>query len=256
MAMAMQAKEEILVPSDLIKENKKEEILLGIRAGIPIAIGYIPIAIAFGLLAKASGIPNYVSIMMSFFVFAGASQFMGVGLIALGTGFAEIVLTTFILNLRHFLMSTSLFHRIESTSNKALLSIMSFGITDETFSVASLQKREKLTIYFLLALNFLAFAAWNAGTWVGLFLAEGMPQALKNSMGISLYAMFIGLLIPSLKKSLPILVTAAVAAMIHGFLSWLPIFSSISTGWSIILSTIAGALAGSIFFPKGVNNNE
>ncbi|WP_207641002.1 AzlC family ABC transporter permease [Desulfofalx alkaliphila] len=226
----------------------------GLKLGLPIAIGYIPSAIAFGLLAKSAGLPDHISIMMSFFVFAGASQFMAVNLLTLGVVYWEIVLATFILNSRHFLMSAALSQRVRQGTSKKWLSLVSFGVTDETFAVASLSTKKPLSPKFLLGLNFIAFFAWNVGTWVGVFLAAGLPEALKTSMGMALYAMFIGLLVPSLRKSLPVLTVALMAMVIHSVLYWVPMFSGISSGWSIIIATIIAATAGTVLFPRGVNN--
>ncbi|MBP1932911.1 AzlC family ABC transporter permease [Ammoniphilus resinae] len=253
----MQVNKDVLVPSTApIANNKKAELLAGLKAGLPIALGYIPIAIAFGLLAKATGIPNHISLMMSFFVYAGASQFVAVNLLGLAAGYSEIILTTFILNLRHILMSASLNQRILQPAEKGILAVLSYGITDETFSVASLQKKQKLSVYFLLALNLAAFLAWNIGTAMGIFLAEGLPEELKSSMGIALYAMFVGLLVPSLGKSRPILIVSLLAAVLHSILHWIPFFSNLSTGWAIVLSTVLAALAGSLLFPEGGEKGE
>lgn len=222
----------------------------GVKAGIPIAVGYLPIAVAFGLMSKAAGIPNYVGILMSLIVFAGASQFVGVNLLALGAASWEIVLTTFILNLRHFLMSASLSQSLKPGTKKMLLPLVSFGITDETFTVASLNSNDKLDVKYLLGLNLIGFSAWNIGTWCGLFLASGLPQSLKDSMGIALYAMFVGLLVPSAAKSKSVLVISLTAAAVNMLIKWLPMLSWISTGWAIILSTIIAAAAGSFLFPE------
>ncbi|MDF2892065.1 MAG: AzlC family protein [Clostridia bacterium] len=222
----------------------------GLKAGIPIAVGYLPVAIAFGLMAKAAGIPNYVGILMSIIIYAGASQFVGVNLLMLGTASWEIVLTTFILNLRHFLMSASLSQSLKPDSKKALLPLVSFGVTDETFTVASMNTGDKLDINYLLGLNLIAYGAWNLGTWCGLFLASGLPQSLKDSMGIALYAMFIGLLVPSAAKSKPVLIIGLTAAAVHTFIRLLPLFAGLSAGWGIIISTIIAAAVGAYLYPQ------
>jgi 4-azaleucine resistance transporter AzlC len=227
----------------------------GLKAGIPIAVGYLPIAITFGLMTKAAGIPSYVGILMSFVLYAGASQFVGINLLVLGAASWEIVLTTFILNLRHLLMSASLSQSLKPESNKALLPLVSFGITDETFTVASLNSKDKLDVFYLLGLNIIAFSAWNIGTWGGLFLASGLPQSLKDSMGIALYAMFIALLIPSAAKSKPVLIISLVAAATHALIKWLPLFDSLSAGWSIIISTIIAAAIGAYLYPQEGNQD-
>lgn len=227
----------------------------GIKAAVPIAIGFIPIALAYGILAKASDVPNIICALMSLLVYAGASQFMAVNLMSLGVMGGEIVMTTFILNLRHLLMSASLAQRIEKNVSAKMRSLIAFGVTDETFSVASFRQEKTLSPAFLLGLNFTAFAAWNIGTWLGIFLASGLPESVKACMGIALYAMFIGLLIPSLKTSKPFLIVAIIAAATHALLNWLPLFAALSTGWTVIISTLIAAALGAALFPKeGANN--
>lgn len=232
--------------------NKGLQFKNGAKAGTPIALGYIPIAIAFGIMSKASDIPNTVSMMLSFVLYAGASQFVGVSMMALGAASWEIVMTTFILNSRHFLMSASLSQRIEDDTSKKLMPLLAFGITDETFSVASMREEKKLDPYFILGLNTIAFCAWNAGTWAGIFLGAALPESLQGSMGIALYAMFIALLMPSMKKSRTILMVAVVSMLIHSLLRWIPVFSGISSGLAIIIATIGGAALGTLLFPRGI----
>jgi len=222
----------------------------GLKAAIPIAIGYIPIGITFGLLARAAGIPNYITIMMSLIIFAGASQFVGINLIALGTGFWEIILTTFILNLRHLLMSASLSQKVVPGAPKGILSLISFGITDETFTVASFREETKLKPEFLAGLNLLAFSAWNVGTWMGVFLAAGLPESIKASMGIALYVMFIGLLVPSCRRSKATLFIALLAMAVHSLMHYIPSLGFLSTGLKIVITTIAAAFIGAIMFPE------
>lgn len=238
---------------ETVKTETKPDLSFkdGLIAGIPIAIGYIPIAIAFGLLAKATGVPDYASILMSFLIFAGAAQFIGVNLLALGASYPEIILTTFILNSRHFLMSASISQKIENNVSKKWLLPISFGLTDETFTVASMRKEEKLSAKFMLGVNLIAFSSWNIGTWIGVFMGAGLPASVQESMGIALYVMFIGLLIPSLKKARPFLIVTLIAVAISSFIHWVPPFNKLSSGWSIIITTLIAAFIGAILFPKG-----
>ncbi|MCS3901991.1 AzlC family ABC transporter permease [Methanococcus voltae] len=239
----------------------------GFEDAIPISIGYIPIAVAFGILAKSAGIPDYICVLMSLIVFAGASQFIGVNLIALGSSSFEIIITTFILNLRHFLMSSSLSQQIDynGKSNK-ILSALSFGITDETFVVASLKNSnvhndEKdisnsemnlLNPEYLFMLNFTAFFAWVFGTFLGVYVAEGLPPSIQACLGIALYAMFIGLLIPAAqesKKVLNIIIIALITSSIVNGLNFWVLMSYLSTGWIIIFSTLISALISAYIYP-------
>jgi 4-azaleucine resistance transporter AzlC len=245
--------ESLHVPGSATRLNGQPNWLRGVKAGMPIAIGYIPIAMAFGLLAKSAGIQNYVAILMSLLVFAGASQFVGINLLTLSTPYWLIALTTFVLNSRHFLMSASLSRRVENGAKKRSLMLLAFGITDETFSVASLQQEAKFPISYLLSLNFTAYGAWNIGTWIGLFLAQALPKSIQSSMGIALYAMFIGLLVPSLRTSHKLLILALSSALLNTIFHKLNLFGGLSIGLNIVLTTFIIAALGAIFF-KGEND--
>src|SRR5699024_2706033 len=84
----------------------------GVRVGFQIMLGYLPIAITYGVLAKQSGMSIMELTLMSVLVFAGASQFMGANMIAVGAGAFEIIIATFVLNFRHFVMSLSFMNRL------------------------------------------------------------------------------------------------------------------------------------------------
>ncbi|MEQ8201586.1 MAG: AzlC family ABC transporter permease [Syntrophomonadaceae bacterium] len=226
------------------KEGVREAFGQGCKAGIPIAIGYLPIGMTFGLLARSAGIPDQITILMSLAIFAGASQFVAVNMLALGSGMGEVIFTTFVLNLRHLLMSASLAPRIEAGSSKGWLSIISFGITDETFSVASTRPTPNLNPGLLLGLNLTAFTAWNASTWIGLFIAGGLPVAIKASMGIALYVMFIALLAPACRQSKAALFIAVTAMAVNSLLTFLPALADLSSGIRIVTATVIAALLG------------
>lgn len=219
-----------------------QTFLQGCKVGIPIAIGYFPIGIAFGLLVKSVGIPEQIAILLSLMVFAGASQFMALQMLVAGVHIVEIVFTTFILNLRHLLMSASLVKRIEPI-NQMWRFLLGFGVTDETFSVASLQKSKYLGKRFILGIMLVAYILWNIGTWIGLGVSNSIPVPLQQSMGIALYAMFVGLLIPSLRTSWRVLVVVSVAVAVHLLLFGLDLFPD---GWRIIIATISGAAVGAL----------
>ena len=222
----------------------------GCQAALPIAIGYLPIAITFGLLADAAGLETYLICAMSAIIYAGASQFIGISLLALGTGWGEIIFTTFILNLRHFLMSATLAQRIPEKTSNFWRSLLAYGITDETFSVAAFQKNTALDKSFLLGLNTLSFAAWNFGTWLGAVFGTTVPAILQSSMGIALYAMFIGLLVPQMKKYRPALIVACLSMFINSLYTILPLAANLSAGWGIIIATITAAALGAAFYSK------
>ena len=207
---------------------------------MPIIIGYLPIAISFGIIAAQSNVGIYQSVLMSLLVYAGASQFMAVNMILIGALGIEIVFATLILNFRHFIMSMSLMNRLKNVplSWKALLS---FGITDETFAVASIEAEllEDASQYYILGLFIGAYGSWSLGTLLGGLLAMVIPPTISKSMSIALYSMFIALLVPAIRKQWRFGIIAALSGLFNLILSpWL------SGGWGIVFSTILGGCIG------------
>ncbi|OEH92418.1 AzlC family ABC transporter permease [Bacillus solimangrovi] len=218
--------------------NTSSQFKEGFQAGVSIGIGYMPVALTFGLLAKSTGLSVIETFMMSMLVFAGASQYISLNLFAIGTTGPVIILTTFIVNIRHLLMSASLSEKIEKEHpfKKALYA---FGITDETFSVAAL-KEGKVTSSYMAGLITVAYGSWVIFSVVGHFVGASLPDVLQESMGIALYAMFVGLLTPSLKKHRKVVTLAGGAALINIIFSF--VFPPNWSGWAIVLATLSSAI--------------
>ncbi|GEL76918.1 AzlC family ABC transporter permease [Tenuibacillus multivorans] len=231
--------------------SKQTAIKKGLVAGFPIFLGYLPIAIAYGVLAKESGLSTMETTMMSVLVFAGASQLMAAGLFASGAMFVEIVIATFVLNFRHFIMSMSFMNKAKDFPVRWKF-LLSLGLTDETFAVSSLhggKAKHKYGTLFYLALILFAYIGWILGSLAGALLGDIIPTAISQSMGIALYAMFIGLLAPSVKKEWRIGIIAAFSMLIN-YILYEPLgFKDQQEGWAIVISTIIGSLLG-IFLLK------
>ncbi len=214
---------------------------------MPIVLGYLPVAVTFGVLASQVGMSLTELTLMSALVYAGASQFMGANMIAAQASAIEIVVATFVLNFRHFIMSFSFSNLVRETIPLKSRLLLSLGLTDETFAVTALKKEnagEKNSGYFFGTVILIAYLSWVSGSFIGGLLGEIIPEQLSQSMGIALYAMFIGLLVPAVKKSLRLLLIALVAMFVNLLFS-----QFISPGWSIVLGTVIGGATG-IYFLK------
>ena len=209
----------------------------GIQSGISIAIGYMPIALTFGLIAKTTGLALSETVMMSLLVFAGAAQYISLSLLMQGIGIFEIVLTTFIVNIRHFLMSASLNEKAEEDSIAARMGY-SFGITDETFSVAA-TRDGKVNAGYMFGLILVSYSSWVINSGLGFLIGAGLPQTLQESMSVALYAMFVGLLVPSMKNNVKVVFLAVLAA---SFNSIFTLAELMSTGWAIVSATLLSAV--------------
>jgi 4-azaleucine resistance transporter AzlC len=216
----------------------------GLVVGSSIAIGYLPAALTFGLLAKSTGLSFFETMAMSLFVYAGAAQYMALNLIAIGTGAFEIIFTTFIVNIRHLLMSASVRERIED-DHPIVKSLYSFGITDEVFAVTTTQEGP-IKSGFVIGVATIAYISWVVNSGVGYFVGTILPATLQESMAIALYAMFIALLMPSLKKHRKVVSLAVSAAVLNSLFSLI-----LPSGWSIIAATLLASAAAEFFAQKG-----
>ncbi|MTI57465.1 AzlC family ABC transporter permease [Geosporobacter ferrireducens] len=223
----------------------------GFISALPLMLGYFPVAMSFGLLSKTTDISFRDSSLFSLLVFAGASQFMALDLIKAGVAAGNIILATFLLNLRHLMMSASLSLRLREIKKHWLIFI-AFGITDEFFSITSLSNR-KLNAPFLLALHGASYCSWVFGTMAGYLAGAVLPMTVQRSLGIGLYATFAALLVPEIKKSQPVLFLSIVSAMIYIIIDY---FKIISPSWSLITAIIVASAIGVLCIKDDVKEVE
>ena len=234
---------------------KKKEFLEGIRDGIPICLGYFSVSMAFGLTAVLSGVPVWVAVMISLTNLTSAGQFAGINLIAAHGLLVELGLTTFIINIRYFLMSMSVSQKVEPKMTMKERLAVSFGITDEIFAV-SMQREGELTSAYMAGLIITPIIGWTSGTLIGAVATSFMPKALSNALGIALYGMFIAVIIPPAREHKNVLFTVVAAIIASVACTYLPIIKNLSGGWRIILITIVVCIIAAGLFPVEEQEGE
>jgi len=223
------------------KDNQhfRGAIFQGLVAGWPICLGYIPIGLAFGVLAQKAGLNPLEIALMSVFVFAGSAQFIAVSMLSGGATAASIIVTTFAVNLRHLLMSSSLSVFVSDATRKKI-SLFAYGVTDESFAVNHARfSCNNWDLNRALVVNHSANIAWVASTIIGGCSGRFIPA---GAFGIdyALIAMFICLLIFQLKGSIYV-ITAVIAGGLAVTLSLVIPGSSY-----IVLASILAATLGSV----------
>jgi len=208
----------------------------GAAAAWPICLGYAPIGLAFGVLAQKAGLSAFQIGLMSLCVFAGSSQFIAVSLLSSGASIAAIVATTFMVNLRHLLMSSALSIFIGSADRKKI-SLFAYGVTDESFAVNSMRfAGGNWDIDRGLALNQTANLAWLGATVAGGIGGRYIP-AQAFGIDYALYAMFICLLVFQLKGRIHVLTAVVAGALAVGLSLLLP-----GNAHIIVASAVAAAV--------------
>lgn len=217
---------------------KTSDYLQGVKAGVPIILGIIPVGVAFAIMARQSGFSILETIMMSATVFAGASQMVSVNMYSQGADLLAIILATFVINLRHLIMSTCIMHKMKS-DNVLMKALVSFGITDESFAIFTNLESEEATIGFFMGLISVTYSTWVLSTVLGAISVKLLPAIIANSLGISLYAMFIALLIPNVKSDFNLLYLMIFTGLLN-----LILVNIIGGSWAMILSTLIAASVG------------
>lgn len=193
-----------------------------LKAVWPICVGYLPLGFACGVLAQKVGVSVWETAMMSVLVFAGSGQFIALAMIGGGASIASIVLTTFIVNLRHTLYSSTLSTYVMGQS-KRYLSFFSQGIVDETFAVnLSAFNTGEWNANRALALNVLAHGCWVFSTMLGNLAGNVLPIDMAV-ISYTLTAMFIGLWTFHFDYKLKIIIglfSGLLAVGLSGFLTY------------------------------------
>jgi 4-azaleucine resistance transporter AzlC len=113
----------------------------GLKDILPTLLAYVPIAMLWGTMAAAKGFSPLEALLMSFLVYAGASQFVAVDMWAEPLPIAVMILTALIVNLRHVLMSASISRHIQGIKTW-LHPLIIYVLTDEAWAIA---ERKALT---------------------------------------------------------------------------------------------------------------
>ena len=220
----------------------------GLMDGIPIALGYLSVSFSFGISAVNGGLSPLSAILISLTNLTSAGQLAGLTIIMTGGTLIEMALTQLVINIRYFLMSLSLSQRLDTSFTLRHRLLAAFGITDEIFGVAS-SKSEPTVPRYMYGLILLPLVGWTLGTALGALAGSILPDSVKYALGIAIYGMFVAIVVPPAKRDRGVLVGVLVAIGISCLLAYIPIFSFITEGFSIIVSALISATVAALLFP-------
>ncbi len=202
---------------DTIRPPRPRPLATAFTYSIPVLLGYLTIGIAFGLLLSDSGYPWYLALAMSLFIYAGAAQFIAIGLFASGASLWEAVLVIFIVNARHMAYSVSMLSRFDRAGRRKPYLI--FALTDETFALLSSLPADGLTeternrlMFNVSALNQLY---WTTGSVAGALAGTLIPFKIEG-LSFALTALFVVLTVEQMlrvRRPRPFLIAALVGAL-------------------------------------------
>ena len=214
----------------------------GLAASLPIVMGYFPIAFSFGVAATQAGFTGVEAFTLSLVIYAGASQFLALALLASGAPVLVAAFTLIAMNLRHLLYGPALLREAGEVATRRHAWAWAWGLTDEVFGQAlgALARGQRFSEPYMFGLGLGAYASWVSGTVVGAYAGggalDGWP-AVNAGLGFMLPALFLALLLSILnRRQVPVIVVAGAVTVIGTL--------ALSATSGILLGMLAGAVAG------------
>lgn len=229
--------------------------LCGIKDGVPIALIYFVISFSFGIAVVNYGMPSWYATLISGTNLTSAGQFAGINMIFALSSYFEIAITILLINARYVLMGFSLSQQTDPSVSLPKRLFMSLFLTDEFFAII-MTNDKKVTFKYYVGLVILPYIAWTLGSLTGGMTHEFLPKSLQSAMGIALYAMFIGIIIPPAKKSKSVMICISISALFSCIFYFVPYLNKIPTGFQVVIATVISATICSLLFPVSPAIND
>ncbi len=219
----------------------------GVKAGIPIGLGYLSVSFTFGIMAVSYGFDWWQAVLISMTTVTSAGQFAGIGIMLHPGQYIEMLISQLTINVRYSFMSISLSQKTDEKFKGIYRWLLSFMMTDEIFAVASSQK--EVSRSFFAGLAVIPYLGWAMGTLIGALLGNVLPQRLMSALSLAIYGMFVAIVMPGMKESKAVIVVVLLALVFSSLFYYVPMLAQISSGLSISVCAIAAAIIGAVFFP-------
>ena len=220
----------------------------GLVGGVPIGLGYLAVSFGFGIIAVTAGLDAYEAIFISMFNLTSAGQLAAVPIFTLGGSLFELVTTQLVINSRYALMSVSLSQRLGKSVRLRDKFLIAFANTDEIFAVA-VGNRDKVGKRYMYGLITLPVIGWTLGTTLGALAGNILPDLIVTALSVSLYAMFIAIMVPVARKSLGVVITVISAALISSAFKYLEPLNKIPSGFAIVITAVLVSAVNALLFP-------
>ena len=228
--------------------------LRGLRAGIPIGIGYLSVGFTFGIMADSCGLDWWQSLLISMTTLTSAGQLAGIFVMVNPGQYLEMLISQLTINVRYSFMSMSLSQRATERFRGVKRWLLGFFITDEIFAVASTE--DELEPIFFGGLAVLPYFGWALGTLFGSVIGNILPTVVMNALCLAIYGMFLAAIAPKARASKAVLVVVLLAAGLHALFYYVPALSAVSSGLAVSICAILAAVLGALFFPIAQTDKE
>lgn len=229
--------------------------LLGLRNGIPIALGYLAVSFSLGIAAKKAGLTALQGWLTSILCNASAGEYVGFTVIMACAPYLEMIIGTLVANARYMLMSCAISQRLEPGLSLRHRMGVAFCLTDEIFGI-SVAQPGYLNPNYAYGAMFIATNCWSIGTALGIIAGNMLPERLVSAFSVALYGMFLAIIIPPARKNKVVLGIVIIGFLLSYLASVIPFTAVLSEGTRTIILTLVIALTAALIFPHEENEEE
>lgn len=219
----------------------------GVRGGIPIGMGYLPVSFSFGIMAVSCGLEWWQALLISMTTLTSAGQLAALGVMVHPGQYIEMLVSQLTINLRYSFMSMSLSQKTAPEFRGVRRWLLGFFMTDEIFAVASAE--QQVSTKFFMGLAVMPYIGWATGTLLGSVLGNILPPLVMNALCLAIYGMFLAIIAPVARRSVAVLSVVGVAVALHVAFYYIPGLNTVSSGLSISICAIVAAVFGALMFP-------
>ena len=217
--------------------TRRQHIIHGLHDGIPIAMGYFAVAFSLGIIAAKAGLTAAEGFVTSFFTRASAGEYGTWTLVAVQAAYVEVIAMGLVTNLRYMLMSAALSQKIAPGTSWLHRLLMACCITDEVFGISIAHPGYTPPAYTYAA-ALISTLFWATGCAVGILAGSLLPPAMVTALSMSLYGMFLAIIIPPAHQDRNVLYALVVSVVLSGLCAVMPIAAEWSSGMRTVVLTI------------------
>lgn len=231
-----------------------QQYLRGLKAGVPIGLGYLSVSFGLGILAVSLGFHVWQAVVVSMLTLTSAGQLSGFHTMCIPGQYAEMLISQLTINVRYSFMSVCLSQKTDSKFKGIYRWLLGFFMTDEIFAVASTEKRVSRSFFF--GLTAAPFFGWTLGTLLGALLGDILPYRVMGALCIAVYAMFVAIIIPQIREEKTLAFPVLLGVLLSTAFYYLPVLNRVSSGIAMTVCAVAAAVFGAIVFPVKTEMNE
>ena len=220
----------------------------GVTLGFPIFLGYMPVGMAFGILARTMGFSVFAACVCSATALAGAGQFIALSFLAAGAGPIGVLIATTVVNLRYVLFASTLSTYVRDASTP-MHAALAFSLTDETFAVNVADHRQGLaTPASMLGVGAIAWSGWVLGTLIGAVGAGWIGDPSRFGVGFAMPAMFTALFVALAEDWRHVVIGVVAGALLLALPLLGQLGLSLDASWYLVIASMVAATMGAVIW--------